>query len=277
MTTLIDLLATQARGLNAPSEMDGTLDALPLLLKYDPNAHVDDRGELVYDASKLPKMSPQMQQVWDQSGGNSGNGNQFQTNFSQMYGGKGVGNAELKDPTQVIHDPIYGDYTYKGNLNQAPGDSTSGFMGQLGKYAPAVITAIMSAGMGAAAGPLLGAVMSGTLGPNGMADKLTQGQPMDWGKTALNMGTSALTGWAGGQLSGLTNGLTSGLDPWAKTLTNQAINAGVGAAGKMVTGGNIDGNQFAKQFGENYLASMIPGGNTALSAYNLYKQINGQG
>jgi hypothetical protein len=113
-----------------------------------------------------------------------------------------IGGQDINDPSKVIHDPVYGDFIDKRYLGQNPGDSTAGFMGQLGKYAPAAISAIMSMGMGAAAGPLIGAVLSGTIGPGGIAPKLAMGDKVDWGKTALNMGL----GVAGGALAGGAGG-----------------------------------------------------------------------
>jgi hypothetical protein len=131
---------------------------------------------------------------FDQGGGKGGN---FWDAYSALTpDGKGNytgnGGADVNDLSKVIHDPNYGDFVAKQYMGQAAGDSTSGFMGQLGKYAPAAISTIMSMGMGAAAGPLIGGLLSGTLGPGGIGNKLAMGEPVDWGKTATNMGISAL-------------------------------------------------------------------------------------
>lgn len=237
--------------------------SLKQLKAFDPNAHWDENtGQISYDPTKLPKWT---------------GGSQYLPYLNKGMVNMATDSAakRVQDPSKIIHDPVYGSYTPNTNLSVSEGDSNKGFMGQLGKYAPSVISAIMSAGYGAAAGPLAGALLSGTLGPNGVGQHLAMGDKMDWGKTAINMGTSALTGWAGGQLGDITKGLTQGLDPWAQSLAKQGVNAGLGAAGKIINGQNVDSGNFATEFAKNYAASLIPGGNTALSAYNMFKQING--
>ena len=108
------------------------------------------------------------------------------------------GQNRVQDLSKIIHDPNYGNFTAANNMSVSEGDSTSGAMGQLGKYAPSVIAALMSMGMGAAAGPLIGAALSATIGPGGIGNKLAMGEPIDWGKTAMNAGISAAGGVLGG-------------------------------------------------------------------------------
>jgi hypothetical protein len=193
--------------------------ALKQAQTIDPNAHFDQQGILQFDRSKLPSFS----------GGNQ----------NAQYINKGLSNLNIdsgqnrvQDLSKVIHDPNYGNYTAASNLSTSPGDSTSGFMGQLGKYAPAAISAIMAAGMGAAAGPLIGGLMSGTLGPNGIADKLTTDQPINWGQTGMNMGIGAL----GGVLGGAGGLVPSGVSDAFKAISPY-VNIGRGIYG--ATKGNI--------------------------------------
>jgi len=289
MTTLADLLAMYGgsgpqAGLisndvfqNNPDDPGSTrgADLLKLAQQYDPNAHIgtgsDGRmeGSLVFDRSKLPTSVMGNLSKFDLGGGKGGN---IWDNYALVdASGKANGGAHIKDPTKIIHDPNYGDFVAKNNLDVAPGDSTSGFMGQLGKYAPYAVSAVMSAGLGAGAGPLLGAALMSAGGPGGIIPSMVDGQKPDWKKIGINAATSA----AGGLLGGATNGLTQGLDPWAQSLAKQGLNAGLGAAGSMLNGGKIDGGSFAKNFAENYAASLVPGGNQALAAYNMFKQING--
>jgi len=152
---------------------------------FDPNAALDASGQLQMDRSKLPAFA----------GGNA-NAKYVGNGLSDLRTNDGTG--RVQDPSKVIHDANYGNFTVANNLSTAPGDSDSGFMGQLGKYAPAVISTIMSAGMGAAAGPLLGSLLSAGIGPGGIGNKLAMGEPIDWGKTALNAGIGAAGGILGG-------------------------------------------------------------------------------
>jgi hypothetical protein len=174
--------------------------ALQQAKSIDPNAHFDNQGVLQLDRSKLPAFV----------GGNQ----------NAQYINKGLSNLiidsgqkRVQDPTKVIHDPNYGNYTAANNLSVSPGDSNSGFMGQLGKYMPYVTSAIMSAGMGAAAGPLMGAALSGTLGPGGIGNRLAMNEPINWGNVAKNVGMSAagslIPGAMGGAMQGLTGSMPS--------------------------------------------------------------------
>jgi len=126
---------------------------------YDPNASIDAGGMIQMDRSKLPKfIGPDPNASYGKQGSNDIN---FSNLFSPIIAGKGVGGAEVKDPSKIIHDPNYGDWVAKSDLNPSPGDSTSGFMGQLEKYMPMVVSSIMAAGIGAGAGPALGGLIQG--------------------------------------------------------------------------------------------------------------------
>lgn len=127
-------------------------EALRLAQKYDPNAHVGEAGDIVFDRSLLPKpQAAELQNLGRFSKGDKGGG--FYDYYAALTpdgkgGYTGNGGADVNDLSKVIHDPNYGDFVYKGYMGQAEGDSTSGFMGQLGKYAPSVISAIMSMATG---------------------------------------------------------------------------------------------------------------------------------
>jgi hypothetical protein len=166
-----------------PQEYYRALDAVAQARKYDPNAYQDGTGKIVYDQSKLPK--------WN---GPQGTNPQ---NFKSLWSKNDE--DRVIDPKYMFRDPHYGNFTYAGNLRQAEGDKSTGFMGQLGKYMPAVISSIMAAGMGAGAGPLMGGLLSSGIGPGGVMDKLVGHQPINWGNIAKSTGMSLL----GSQLPGL--------------------------------------------------------------------------
>ena len=76
--------------------------------------------------------------------------------FAHLNSGRSdIGGQDINDPSKVIHDPIYGDFIDKRYLGQNAGDSTSGFMGQVGKYAPQAIGAVMSMASGGLMSPSL--------------------------------------------------------------------------------------------------------------------------
>jgi hypothetical protein len=201
-SSLYDLLNgasfSNSGDIDADNRANGILE---LAKKYDPNASVGESGNIVYDKSKLPQMSDQLKSIY-------GTGNGFFNNFSNVQNdgtGKYTGNggADVNDKSKIIHDDNYGDYVYKGYMGQAPGDSTSGFMGQMGKYMPSVVSAIMAAGMGVGAGPLMGGLLSSGLGPGGIGNKLAMGEKVDWGNVAKNAGMSVAGGLIGGGIPGL--------------------------------------------------------------------------
>jgi len=210
VASLYDLLNGANFSNSGDTEADNrATDIFKLAQKYDPNAQIGDAGNILYDKSKLPQMSDQLKHYY-------GNGQGFFDNFANLTNAgngryTGNGGADVNDISKIIHDPNYGDYVYKGYMGQAPGDSTSGFMGQLGKYAPSVISTIMSAGMGAAAGPLIGGLLSGTIGPGGIGNQLAMGQKVNWGNTARNFGMSALGSMLPGLMGGAVGGLPKGM------------------------------------------------------------------
>ena len=259
MATLADLLTMAGKsggwkdagpGMNAGPMFtnSGDIDAdnaatetLRLAQKYDPNAHVDDAGQIIFDRSLLPQATaPQLQNLGRFNQGDKGGG--FYDAYAALTpDGKGNytgnGGADVNDLSKVIHDPNYGDVVAKQYMGQAEGDSTSGAMGQLCKYAPAAVAAIMSMGMGAAAGPLIGAAMSGAIGPGGIGDKLAMGEPIDWGKTATNAGISALGGALG---SGMGNILPSGVTDAYKAISPYiSIGRGIYGASKGNAGAGL--------------------------------------
>jgi hypothetical protein len=116
--------------------------------------------------------------------------------FSQVENGRGRGGAELIDPKKVYHDPNYGTWTPRNNLKQLASDSDSGFMGQLGKYAPMAIQATMGAATMGAAGPLIGgAIMAG----NQAMGQLATGGHVDF----KNMGKNAILSYLASVVPGL--------------------------------------------------------------------------
>jgi hypothetical protein len=158
---------------------------------FDPNAHYDERGQLQFDQTKLPKWKGGDAKSFDKYGG-----------LISLH--EDGAKDRVKDPRYIIRDENYGDYTLRGNVNQAESDKAGGgIFGMTEKYMPAIISAIMAAGMGAAVGPAMGGVLSGTLGPNGIANKLAMGDKMDWGNSALKMGSSFIPG--GSQALGAYN------------------------------------------------------------------------
>jgi len=182
--------------------------------KYDPNAKLGDAGDLQFDRSKLPQSSLLGTLAsYDQGGGKGGN---FWDQYSKAYksgdgGYRGPGGAEMLDPTKVLHDPVYGDFIHKSNLKQAPGDQSSGLFAQTEKYMPSIISAIMAAGMGVAAGPMIGGLMSSAIGPGGIGDKLSMGEKVNWGNVAKNAGMSMAGGALGGSFGDLGGALGGGL------------------------------------------------------------------
>lgn len=144
-------------GNNNRSVMDPAFRAMQLLQakKYDPNAEIRQDGDvqsLFFDRSKLPKFL----------GGDP-------SQYSKMGGLQDLttnNNFErVLDKSKVLHDPNYGDFTLPSNLRQAANDGSGGFMGQLGKYMPGVISSIMGAATGGALTPgLLNGVISATEG-----------------------------------------------------------------------------------------------------------------
>jgi hypothetical protein len=160
--------------------------ALKQALQYDPNAKLEN-GNLVFDKSKLPAFKGGATNQYDKYGG--------LVDLTTNDAGDRVKNSQY-----VISDPNYGDYTVAGNLSQAGNDSAgSGVMGQLEKYMPYVTMALMSAGIGAGAGPALGGLIS-----SGMkaGESLSMGQGVNWesilgslaGMTGIP-GAGALTGF----------------------------------------------------------------------------------
>ena len=132
-------------------------------LKYDPNAYLEraggddgsapitaDQGPgytqylLHMDNSKLPKFQGQLNNV-SQTGGWSS---------VDLTGQNQAGIAI--DPSQVINDPNYGAYTMPSNIKANPNDAPgSGIMGDLQKYMPGVVGAVMSLGSGGLMSPSL--------------------------------------------------------------------------------------------------------------------------
>jgi len=144
---LIRYLDPSYAGVGMPGEMATTDDwdqynvnrqrALDQAKAIDPNASYADGpgGLLQFDRSKLPAFK----------GGNE-NIKYVNQGLTNLWDTGSAG--RVKDPSKVLHDPNYGDYTAAGNLSTAPGDSDSGFMGQLGKYMPSAISALMSMASG---------------------------------------------------------------------------------------------------------------------------------
>lgn len=220
MATLADLL-TMYGGTGNRAGMtdnilfkgDGTDDnaqaIFDLAKKYDPNAKIGQAGELLFDRSKLPQQGFMSTLAkYDQGGGKGGNF--WDKNRMLGADGKTVGGADVLNPAMVTKGGDYGNFVDKRGMAQEQGDKQVGFMGQLEKYMPAVVSAIMAAGMGAGAGPMLGGLMSGTIGPGGVANKLSMGEDVDWKK----VGTNAAMGVAGGYLPGLMGGNGAELMKW---------------------------------------------------------------
>lgn len=110
------------------------------------------------------------------------------------------------DPSRVIHDENYGDYTSPRNLTQASNDAPSaGIMGQMEKYMPSVVGAAMSMASGGLVSPAL-------------VQALAAAGEGDWGqvgKLAPSYAMSLLGGQVGGAL--LPAEMTEGLNvikPW---------------------------------------------------------------
>ncbi len=121
--------------------------ALAQAKQYDPNAHIDDEGYLIFDKTKLPKWSGPSDDMKSSGGWASLNENNA--------------GDRVKDNQYVVKDTNYGDYTVRGNLKEAGNDMAgSGIMGQAQKYMPMVVSAIMAAGIAAGAGPMLGTVLN---------------------------------------------------------------------------------------------------------------------
>ncbi len=165
--------------------------ALAQAKQYDPNAHIDDEGYLIFDKSKLPKWA-----------GPSGNDMKKAGGWASLN--ENNAGDRLKDNQYVVKDANYGDYTVRGNLKEASNDQAGGgIMGQAQTYMPSIVSAIMAAGMGAAAGPMLGGALSAGIGPGGIADKLTMGEDIDWKKAGINAAMSI----GGGYLANVAQGM----------------------------------------------------------------------
>jgi len=123
------------------SDKSGDTDALKQqvlaqMKSVDPNAHLDESNQFVFDASKLPKFAggdPQAHGGW---------GNLINTTENNA-------GERIRDPRYLIKDANYGDWTYRGNVNPASNDAAGGgVMGQLQTYMPSVISAVMSMASG---------------------------------------------------------------------------------------------------------------------------------
>lgn len=158
---------------------------LEMAKKYDPGAHMSEAGQAVWDQSKLPAFA-------------GGDLKQYGGLSNLVSLSENNAGGRVTDPSRIINDPNYGAWTMRGNVGEAGNDSFGGGIGQMGKYMPYVVSAVMSAGMGAAAGPIIGALMSGTLGPGGVGNQLVMGDKVDWGRIGTNMGIAALGGLASG-------------------------------------------------------------------------------
>ena len=147
------------------SDKSGDTDALKQqvlaqMKSVDPNAHLDESNQFVFDASKLPKFAggdPQAHGGW---------GNLINTTENDA-------GERIRDPRYLIKDANYGDWTYRGNVNQASNDAAGGgVMGQLQTYMPAVISSIMAMASGGAVSPgLIQAITSASEG-GGIMDLL---------------------------------------------------------------------------------------------------------
>jgi hypothetical protein len=126
-------------------------DLLRQAKAFDPNASLDSEGQLQMDRSKLPAFA----------GGNQ----------NVKYIGNGLtdlrtdnASGRVQDPDKVIRDTNYGNFTAANNLSTAPGDSDSGFMGQLGKYMPTAISALMSMASGIPVASIVGGLAAADSG-----------------------------------------------------------------------------------------------------------------
>lgn len=91
------------------------MHALAQAKTYDPSAHMDDFGTLIFDKSKLPQWS---------------GGNDFDA--FKKYGGlaslsEDHAKDRVLDPNYVIGDKNYGDYTLRGNLKASDSDTMDPF------------------------------------------------------------------------------------------------------------------------------------------------------
>jgi hypothetical protein len=165
------------------SIQDRAQAALKQAQQYDPNAHFGEDGRLTFDRSKLPEWKAPEQyksSTWSPLSANDAGG-------------------RVLDNKYVLNGGEYGQFTPNFNLKQAGNDSAGGgVFGMTEKYMPSIISAILAAGIGAGAGPMLGGLISSTAGPGGVAEKLLGGQKVDWGNLAKNAGMSV----AGGLLAG---------------------------------------------------------------------------
>jgi len=147
------------------SDKSGDTDALKQqvlaqMKSVDPNAHLDESNQFVFDASKLPKFAggdPQAHGGW---------GNLINTTENDA-------GERIRDPRYLIKDANYGDWTYRGNVNQASNDAAGGgVMGQLQTYMPAVISSIMAMASGGAMSPGLIQAITGASEGGGIMDLL---------------------------------------------------------------------------------------------------------
>jgi len=115
-----------------PETADLRAQVLAQMQLADPNT----KSIETFDASKLPQFGS----------GSPMTGGVFSSLASLSENGAG---DRMRDPTKMFNDPNYGSWTSRANLNQAANDGPSaGIMGQLERYMPSVISAVMSMATG---------------------------------------------------------------------------------------------------------------------------------